>query len=69
LPKVWLIPHVDGNIVMSPHEHPDGMAVDMNASLYRQIVAANKQYVKFQRLLDKFYMEAVEHPDTVRRVK
>lgn len=42
---------------------------EMNASLYRQIKAAEKKYEKFQDVLEKFYSEGVAHPGTVRRVK
>lgn len=48
---------------------PDGLPVDMNASLLRQIKAADKKYWKFQRVLARLYAEAYEHPDTVRRVR
>jgi hypothetical protein len=43
--------------------------VDMNASLWRQIQHAEKQYRKFQDILRKFYKEAQEHPNTIRRVR
>lgn len=43
--------------------------VDMNASLYRQIVHAEKQYRKFQGILKKFHEEALRHPNSIRRVR
>lgn len=69
MPRVWLSVDNAGFIHTADSEHPDGMPVDMNASLLRQIRAANKQFVKFQNLLIDFYNEAVNHPDTVRRVR
>jgi hypothetical protein len=44
-------------------------AVDMNASLFRQIQHAEKQYQKFQGILRKFFNEAAEQPDSIRRVR
>ncbi len=69
MPRVWIVPTMTGEIDVYETSMADGMAVDMNASLLRQIRAANKQYYKFQAILDKFYLEAVEHPETVRRVR
>lgn len=69
MPRVWLRIDEGGHVVPCDYEHPDGMAVDMNASLRRQISASIKQFMKFQRLMMDFYNEAVEHPDTVRRVR
>jgi hypothetical protein len=56
-------------MVVVEGDDPDGMPVDMNASLLRQIKAADKKYWKFQRVLLRMYTEAYEHPDTVRRVR
>lgn len=47
----------------------DSVECEMNASLFRQIRAAEKKHEKFQDLLEKFYAEGVEHPSTIRRVK
>ncbi len=62
---------VEANGMVVPYrtENPDGVAVDMNASLLRQINAAFKQFGKFQGIMLDFYEEAVQHPDTVRRVR
>ena len=68
VPRVWLTVEEYG-MGMYTEPQSDGMPVDMNASLYRQIRAAEKQYDKFQGIMEKFYMEAVEHPDKIRRVK
>lgn len=68
MPRVWIVPESD-RISVVDEEVADGMPVDMNASLLRQIRAANKQYEKFQNILAKFYIQAVEYPDTVRRVR
>ena len=68
MPRVWIVPDTD-RLEIVTSEDPNGMPVDMNASLYRQILHANKQYAKFQNILNKFYTEAVAHPDTIRRVR
>ncbi|MFN2638061.1 MAG: hypothetical protein ABR585_13640 [Gemmatimonadaceae bacterium] len=52
-----------------PPFEQDVVEVEINGSLYRQIRAAEKKYEKFQDLLEKFYAEGVEHPDTVRRAR
>ena len=69
VPRVWLVPEADGEMVMYPYEHSDGLPVEMNGALHRQIVAANKKYWKYQTLLHQFYTEAFEHPETIRRVR
>lgn len=68
VPRVWIVPELD-RLEIVTEEDPDGMPVDMNASLYRQILHANKQYHKFQNILNKFYTEAINHPNSVRRVR
>lgn len=68
MPRVWIVPESD-RISVVTEEVEDGLPVDMNAALLRQIKAANKQYEKFQNILAKFYIQAVEYPDTVRRVR
>ncbi len=68
MPRVWIVPE-EHRLTMSLTEHPDGLAVDMTNSLYRQILAANKRYEKFQDLLGDFYDEAAGYPDYVRRVR
>lgn len=69
MPRIWLVIDEGGHVVPVEYEHPNGMPVDMNASLYRQIQSSIKQFFKFQYLMMDFYNEAVEHPDTVRRVR
>ncbi len=71
LPKLWIVPG-DGEMQVYETEQEDGTPVEMNASLYRQIKAANKKYYKFQILLMDFYNEAVEAQamrDFIRRVR
>ena len=74
MPRVWIV--WDGDYSefsvtnVEPEEGtPDVMVVDMNASLFRQIVAASKKYDKFQGIMQKFYREALDHPGKVRRVR
>lgn len=76
MPRVWLSIYHDGTLEIfdekpevGPLTNSEPLAVDMNGSLYRQIVAANKKYEKFQSVLLKFYSEAMKHPGTVRRVR
>jgi hypothetical protein len=69
LPRVWISVEDSGDLVVHEQDHPDGIPVEMNASLYRQIKAATKNYFKFQRVLERMYSDAVEHPDRVRRVR
>ena len=75
MPRVWLYQEVDyfhGDVLrteMHLEEVPNSKPVEINASLFRQILAANKKYDKFQGILDKFYVEAVRHPASVRRVR
>lgn len=54
MPKVW-ITHDEETDQMSAslNETDNAVPVDMNASLYRQIVAANKKYGVFQKVLRK----------------
>lgn len=61
--KEWVL--LDG----PPKEDTDYVECFMNASVYRQIRAAEKKYDKFQDVLEKFYTEGVEHPSSIRRVK
>lgn len=68
MPRVWIVPESD-RISVVLEEVPDGMPVEMSASVLRQINAANKQYEKFQNLLAKFYLQAMQTPNTVRRVR
>ena len=74
MPRVWIKQDIDDSWQVTTEPNPDrfgyeGYPVEMNASLYRQIVAADKQYKKFQNILVKFYMEAEKHPSSVRRVR
>jgi hypothetical protein len=68
VPRVWITLY-DYGFEISDKETDEGLAVDMNASLFRQIVAANKKYEKFQHILDKFWNEASMHPNQIRRVR
>lgn len=68
MPRVWITVEDDG-LRLDTEENPDGMPVEMNASLYRQVQHSIRQYTKFQNVLAKFYTEATEHPDYVRRVR
>lgn len=68
MPRVWITPDTSFWTVVR-EEDDEGKAVEMNASLYRQIKAAEKQFFKFQEILYKFYIEAAKHPDSVRRVR
>lgn len=75
MPKVWLTwdQRYQEWVMFDSYEETtdeqDVVEVAMNASLYRQIRAAEKKYEKFQDLLEKFYAEGIEHPGTVRRVR
>jgi hypothetical protein len=69
MPRVWIAYDDDNNLVVDTIENPDGTPVDMNASLFRQIQAANTRFYKFQGILMRMYLEAVRHPKTVRRVR
>lgn len=56
MPKVWIIQDEDTDqMSVSLTETENAVPVDMNASLYRQIVAANKKYGVFQSLLRKWH--------------
>lgn len=69
LPRVWIVVDDPDHLVVYDREHPDGVPVDMNASLYRQIKAATQKFWKFQDVMARMYQEAVLHPKTVRRVR
>ena len=72
MPRVWIdIEDVnEWEFTMSTTQGSETSSpVDMNASLYRQIIHAEKQYQKFQKILAKFYAEARKHPNSVRRVR
>lgn len=73
MPKVWLTwDHRYSEWVMwddKPLSEEDVVEVEMNASLYRQIRAAEKKYDKFQDILEKFYAEGQAHPGQARRVR
>jgi hypothetical protein len=54
MPKVWIIHDEETDqMLVSLNEVDGAVPVDMNASLYRQIVAADKKYGVFQKLLRK----------------
>lgn len=56
MPKVFIKYDTDtGLLSASPEESWDGVAVEMNNSLYRQIQAANKNFWKFQDKLGEIY--------------
>lgn len=73
MPKVWLTWDSQySEWVMwdkKPEKEQDIVECEMNASLFRQIRAAEAKYDKFQDLLEKFYAEGIEHPSQVRRVR
>jgi hypothetical protein len=74
LPRVWISADwpVGPEWFVSTTENPNDTfqkPVDMNASLYRQILHAQKQYNKFQEILKGFHAEASKHPTQVRRVR
>lgn len=66
---MWLVIDQGGHVVPTEYEHPDGLPVDMNASVLRQVKSSIKQFLKFQQVLMNFYNEAAQNPDTVRRVR
>ena len=51
------------------NEEQDVVEVEMNASLRRQIRAAEKKFEKFQNILERFYADGLEYPARVRRVR
>lgn len=58
VPKVWISSDEDTNqMEVSLREVEGAVMVEMNASLYRQIEAANKKYGVFQKLLRKWHKE------------
>lgn len=78
MPRVWLTYCNDtGEYVMFDKKpegrtHGDSVVVDMNASLHRQIRAAEAKYWKFQELLEGFYADGELSDDensNVRRVR
>lgn len=75
MPKVWIgydIGHGEYYMMDEPpvkHLEHLTVPVEMNGSLHRQIRAAEKKMSKMQTLLEKFFYEAHEHSDTVRRVR
>lgn len=61
MPKVWLRFNTDdGGIDILTEESWDGIPVEMNNSLYRQIRAAERKYFAFQDKLSKWYDQAAE---------
>ena len=73
MPKVWIAFDFGfGEYYMSDQPPPaaasERVEVEMNGSLYRQIKAAQKKHNKHQTVLGKFFNEAQQHPDQVRRV-
>lgn len=61
MPKVWLTFNTDdGHMEVRTEECWDGIPVEMNNSLYRQIRAAEKKYWAFQQKLSKWYDQAAD---------
>lgn len=61
MPKVWLRYNLENGLVdVTTVECWDGIPVEMNNSLYRQIRAAEKKYWNFQTKLNKWYDEAAD---------
>lgn len=61
MPKVWLTFNTDdGHMEVRNEECWDGIPVEMNNSLYRQIRAAEKKYWAFQDKLSKWYDQAAD---------
>lgn len=62
MPKVWLCRWPDGEMYTSLIEprNPDirKVQVEMNNSLYRQILAAETKYMKFQDAMEHWLEEA-----------
>ena len=62
MPKVWLCQWPDGEMYFSETEpkNPDvrRAQVEMNNSLYRQILAAETKYFKFQDAMEHWLGEA-----------
>ena len=74
MPKAWIIwnDHYKEWVLCDSkptNSDRDIVEVEMNASLFRQIRAAEEKFEKFQGILEKFYAEGVEHPNQVRRVR
>ena len=72
MPKVWLTWNKQFQEYEVWKESPDQEEViecEMNASLFRQIRAAEAKFEKFQGILEKFYVEGKRHPTQVRRVR
>ncbi len=75
MPKVWISWNDRYNEWLLWDNNPElgedtyVVEVEMNASLKRQIRAAERQHEKFQNILEKFYAEGIEHPGSVRRVR
>lgn len=74
MPRVWLSYDFGTAEWQMWDEYPEFASsevaeVEMNASLYRQIRAAQKKFYKFQGILDKFFTEAQQDAEHVRRVR
>lgn len=75
MPRVWIQFSVgylewvmlDEEPKQSTMQNP-AIAVDMNASLYRQIRSNEKKYQDFRNRLGEIYDESAKTPDKVRRV-
>lgn len=60
MPKVWLVEY-DYGYAVETTENVDGVPVEMNASLLRQIVAAEKKHNMFQHKLSQWYNDVKAH--------
>lgn len=62
MPKLWLCMWPDGEMYFETTEPRDEnigrVQVEINNSLYRQILAAETKYYKFQAAMEHWYEEA-----------
>lgn len=69
MPRVFISYDTDtGLLGVSTTESWDGVPVEMNNSLYRQIKAANKNFWKFQDKLSEIYESTDTGSEHIRRV-
>lgn len=69
MPRVWITYNTDSGLLnVSTSESWDGVPVEMNNSLYRQIKAADKNFWKFQDKLSEIYETTDLESGHIRRV-
>ena len=69
MPKVYVRYNTDNGLLsVSTGESWDGVPVEMNNSLYRQILAAEKNFWKFQDKLGEIYETTDADSPHTRRV-